>query len=214
MSCTRVFIVDDHKIFNQAMCSLLKEVQHLEVVGTAESGEEALLKLKEIVADVVLMDISMSGMDGMETTQKLKERAPEVKVILLTMHNQREYVERLKKTWADGYLLKDSGRTELLQAIETVVLGQTYYSPEIMDQLINEYRSPTATEQLPRLTRREKEILSLILDEFTSPQIAAKLYISEQTVLTHRKNLHRKFDVHNTAGLVKKSIQLGFESGG
>lgn len=204
-----VFIADDHQIFNDAMRTLLNEQEHITVVDSATNGKDTLEKIRTLEIDLIIMDINMEPIDGLTATKTIKTDLPHIKVLLLTMHNQPAYIEQLKHTPADGYILKDAGKSELMKAIETIMNGQPYYSPVVVHQLLNQYRKESSESGELRLTTREKEVLQLILNEKTTRQIAEQLYISEQTVLTHRKNLHRKFDVHNTAGLVKKAIQMG-----
>lgn len=205
----KIAIADDHQMMIDGIKSLLKQEKNMTVIGEALNGEEMLKVIERKKADVVLMDVRMPVMDGMEATQLISQRFPDVKVLMLTMYNSREYIEKLIKSGAAGYILKNTGKQELITAIETVYRGEQYYSREVTERFMESFQKKKKVySDIPiELTGREKDVLKLIAQEFTTQEIADKLCISHHTVETHRKNLISKLNVRNTAGLVKYAIQ-------
>lgn len=208
----RILIADDHHMFLDGLKSLLKPIQRFSVVGEADNGQEVLNFLEKNEVDVVLLDMNMPIMDGLKTLKIIKEKHTSVKVIMLTMFDTREYIEKLLKAGADGYILKNTGKSELTLGIETVMKGESFFSKEVTERIMEglqgkkvEHNSNVPIE----LTDREKEVLLLIVKEFTTIEIGEKLFISPNTVETHRKNLISKLNVRNLAGLVKYAIQSG-----
>lgn len=208
----KVLIADDHKVFRDGIESILEDVDGMEVVAQAEDGRVVLEKLKTITPDIILMDISMGGANGIETTQIVKKNYPKIKVLVLSMHEETDYIVKMLEAGASGYLLKDAGSIEMIKAIQEISTGGTYYSQQvsaaIVSHLTNANKKKDKQKDIP-LTRRETEILELITNEYTNPEIAEKLFISIRTVDTHRRNLLDKLDVKNTAGLVKYAIKHG-----
>jgi len=205
----KVLVVDDHRIVLDGLCSLINDAKGFRCVGTLENGQHALDRLKLIKADVVLMDIDMPVMDGIEATTRIKRTMPDVKVISLTHHNERAMVQRLLDCGSDGYVLKNIDRDGLLTAIRKVMKGQKYFSEEVTRKLA-EREVVTAPSGAPaELTERETEILRLICEGLSSKQIGEKLFISPRTVDTHRTNLMNKLDIHNVAGLIRFAFQNG-----
>ncbi len=208
----RVMIADDHKVFREGIVSILQHNADVEVVAEAADGRQVLEQLKDRPVDVILMDITMGDTNGIDTTRKLKSQYPAVKVLVLSMHSESSYIVKMLEAGASGYLLKDAGSSELITAIKTIAAGDSYYSRQVSDTLIENLTrggkiSPAKTG-VP-LTRRELEVLRLIAEEYSNPEIAEKLYISIRTVDTHRRNLLEKLGVKNTAGLVKYAIKHG-----
>lgn len=205
----KIAIADDHQMMIDGIKSLLKQEKNMTVIGEALNGEELLKVIEKKKADVVLMDVRMPVMDGIEATQLITQRFPDVKVLMLTMYNSREYIEKLIKSGAAGYILKNTGKQELISAIETIYRGEHYYSREVTERFMESFQKQKKVySDIPiELTGREKDVLKLIAQEFTTQEIADKLFISHHTVETHRKNLISKLNVRNTAGLVKYAIQ-------
>ena len=215
MEPIQIIIADDHQMFTEGLISLLSSEPSLQVVGSAANGVELMEKLAHTPAHLVLMDINMPEMNGLEATKAMAEQFPDTKVLMLTMMNDPKLIEQLISAGAHGYILKNTGKEELLKAIQTIISGSNYYSQEVTNSFMESFRKkktkPTAkSAAIPvQLTRREKEVLKLIVQELTASEIADKLFISQNTVDTHRKNLLSKLDVRNTAGLVKYALQNG-----
>ncbi len=210
----KIIICDDHQIFVEGLKALIKDSDKVTMIGEASNGEE-LLELEKLKdADVVLMDIFMPKINGIEATQKLKVIYPDIKVLGLTMVEEAKQISDMIKAGASGYLLKTSGRDELVQAIIKVHAGERYLSNEVsiklLDRMLNNNEPlQELTERNPPITKREHEIIQLIAQELTNEEIARKLNNSPMTIITHRKNLLRKLNVKNTAGLVRYAVQHG-----
>ncbi|MCF8256028.1 MAG: response regulator transcription factor [Flavobacteriales bacterium] len=205
----KVMVVDDHRIVLDGLCSMLEDAQGFRCVATLENGQAALDRLKLIKVDVVLMDIDMPVMDGIEATIRIKRTMPDVKVISLTHHNERAMVQRLMDCGSDGYMLKNIDRDGLLDGIRKVIKGQRYFSEEVTRKLA-EREVHTASSGAPaELTEREAEILRHICEGLSSKQIGEMIFISPRTVDTHRTNLMNKLDIHNVAGLIRFAFQNG-----
>ena len=204
----KLFIVDDHQIFIDGIKYLLYDISDIEIIGDANNGKLALEKLKETYADIILMDIGMPDLNGIETTNIISEKYPVIKIIALTMYDDHNRVVKMLKAGAKGYVLKDTTKKELIQAIQTVANGGVYYSDKI---IVNTMQNISGQNENPlsKLTIREIEIIKLIIKTLTNKEIAEKLSISELTVNTHRKNAMRKLVIKNTAGLVKFAIEHG-----
>jgi DNA-binding NarL/FixJ family response regulator len=202
----RVFIVDDHPVVIEGIHSLLKNEKDIEWAGHAMNAESCLGYFINNTANVVLMDISMPGMDGIELCASLNEKYPGVYILGLSTFNQGLYIKKMMENGASGYILKNSSKEELLEAIHTVSNGGIYFSGETGEAL-KEYQRSSALK-LPEISPREKEILGLIAEGYTNPQIAEKIFLSPFTVDSHRKNLLAKFGVKNTAALIKTAAQL------
>lgn len=207
----RVLIVDDHHLVRAGIAALLKNLKDIEVVGEAGSGLGALSKLKQLKPDVVLMDISMPEMDGLEATERVMEAEPGTKVLALTQYEQEEYVRRIMRAGARGYVLKSSLADELMTAIRAVHRGETFFTPSISKLMVQSYVKHAAGQltkkETVELTDREREILRLIAQGHTNQQIAKKLYISVRTVEFHRANLVQKVGTNDVATLTKYAIQ-------
>lgn len=208
----RLLIADDHQVLRDGLKAMLTNHRELEVVAEASNGMEVLEALEKHEVDIVLLDINMPILDGVETCKKLKKLHPFVKVLALTMYDEGTLISRMVKNGAKGYILKNTGKEKLVDAIKTVQNGDTYFSEGVKDALINSMiveKGKSTSSYMPNLTRREKEIIKLIVNEQTTAEIAEQLFISEKTVETHRKNLLQKLNVRNTAGLVRVVLEKG-----
>jgi DNA-binding NarL/FixJ family response regulator len=215
----RVFLVDDHEIIRDGIKSLIGSYDPIAVVGEAGSGIEAIDKLKLVEADVVLMDIQMPVLNGMETAEQLLKDSPNLKIIALSMHNEEAYILKMLQIGSMGYLLKESGRDELIRGIETVNGGEQYLSNMVSMKLINSLieksivpftaNNSDAAAPAKMFTKREFEVLKLLTIGATSQQISDQLSISRRTVDTHRRNLFQKARVKNSAGLVNFAFENG-----
>lgn len=212
----KVLIVDDHQIIIDGIKSLLKDQYGIRVVGEAGNGKEAIDALSLIGADVVLMDIDMPVLNGIEATRKIKSGPASARVIILTMHNEAGLVKTLISAGADGYMLKNSDQHELVDAIRKVASGQSYFSPEVTLSLLHKSaHKPEFSEPAnlaADLTSREIEVLKLIALGHSNREIGESLFISHRTVDTHRTNLMKKIGVNNIAGLIRYAIKQGFIS--
>ncbi|GHC49618.1 response regulator [Ulvibacter litoralis] len=206
----RVFIVDDHKMVIEGMQLLLQNEDDIKVIGTALSGEIALEKIPEAAPDVVLLDINLPGINGIDTCKQLIKTNPDLKIIAISMHKESSLIKMMLSNGAKGYVLKNAGQEEVIEAIKTVFNGKMYLDQAVNDIVINSVASNAAAKAnnpFPTLSRREKEVLQLILDEYTTQEIADKLFISFGTVETHRRNMLIKTGVRNTAGLVRVAFE-------
>jgi DNA-binding NarL/FixJ family response regulator len=212
MEKIKVVIADDHKIIRVGLRALLEGTDEVEVVGEAENGPQVLEIIKNTITDVVLMDIDMGRSSGTETTRKMKESFPDVRVLALTMHEEQDHIIRMLEAGANGYLLKNTGADELLAALHAVVHGDSYFSNAVSATLLKalthlQEKSRQKPDNDIPLSQREIEVLKLIAQESTNSEIAEKLFISIRTVDTHRRNILEKLQVKNTAGLVKYAIE-------
>jgi len=205
---TRLIIADDHQMFIDGVKALLQDTKEIQVTGSANNGRELLEKMGDTEADIVLMDIGMPELDGIETTQIISLKYPQIKIIALTMYDDYNKITKMLKAGASGYVLKNTSKKELIEAILIVAGGGVYYSDKV---IINAMQTISAENGPPvsKLTEREIEIIKLIVKSLTNKQIADELSISELTVNTHRKNAMRKLSIKNTAGLVKFAIEQG-----
>ena len=200
----KIFIVDDHIVVIEGINALLHNEPAVVVVGYATSAAQCLQFFTAKTADVILMDISMPGMDGIELCKIIREKYPGIMVLALSTFDQGAYVRRMMENGASGYLLKNAGKQELINAIHLVAKGGNYLSHDASQNLKQETQKQ---KSFPRLTKREKEVLALIVAGMTNAQIGQQLFISPDTVDSHRKNLHLKLNVNNTAMLVKFAIE-------
>jgi DNA-binding NarL/FixJ family response regulator len=188
-------------------------------VGEASDGEEAVQLARERKHDVMLMDISMPGVDGIEATGRILKEQPDACIVILSVHEDEEYVKQILKAGARGYVLKNAGRKEIAEAIRSALSGERFFSPDISRLIVDGYirqtaETPPAPQAIPRteenrLSKRELEILGYIASGFTNREIADKLFLSFRTINTHRTNIMQKLDIHDTAGLVRHAISLG-----
>jgi DNA-binding NarL/FixJ family response regulator len=200
----RVLLADDHAILTEGLHALLSYYDDVEVVGEARDGAEAVARVGELRPDVVLMDIAMPGMSGIEATRLIREQCPQTRVLVLSQHGERQYVLALLQAGASGYILKRALGSELITALRTVASGEVFLCPSVSTTVAEEMYRPGES-----LTPRELEILQHIVRGETSPQIAAGLALSVKTVEWHRNNLMSKLGVHNAAELVYFALQHG-----
>lgn len=199
----RVYIVDDHLLVQEGIKALLQNEETLKFVGSADTAEKCLSFFCEQMADVILMDISLPKMDGIELCSILSSKFPDLKILALSTHNQGTYIRKMIENGAVGYLFKNANKGEIVKAITTVSRGEKYLTQDAETSLRNE---KLLQSQIPKLTKREKEVLQLVVGGFTNNEIADKLFISGDTVDSHRKNLHTKLNVRNTAQLIKSAL--------
>jgi len=210
-----IVLADDHVMFRQGLKRILEESPDLEVVGEVDCGLELLKLLQKLVPDLIILDISMPNLRGIEAIHEIRIVHPDVKVLILTMHKDKEYFYQAISAGADGYLLKEDADTELSSAIETIRHGRFYISPllseELTDDWIQTWRGKSKLPiQLESLTIREREVLKLIAEGKSSKEIGELLFISVRTVERHRANIMEKLNLKKTADLVKYAIQKGY----
>lgn len=201
----RVFIVDDHPVVIEGIHSLLQNESGIEWAGHAMNAQSCLGFFMTNTADVVLMDISMPGMDGVDLCSVMKDKYPGIMILGLSTFNQGLYIKRMMENGASGYILKNSSKEDLVSAIEAVYGGAIFFSGEAGEAL-QEYQKSSRTD-MPVLSNKEKEILALIAEGYTNPQIAEKIFLSQFTINSHRKNLLAKLNVKNTTTLIKFAIE-------
>ncbi|EIT7142912.1 response regulator transcription factor [Vibrio vulnificus] len=204
----RVVIVDDHQVVLDGFMARLEMEPEIEVVGTASNGLEALDVVKQQKPDVVLMDISMPILNGIEATRMIKAEWPEAKILMLTMHDNREYIMKVMQEGAVGYMLKEISAEKMVQAIKTVNQGSTYFCESVTQTLFTQVIVPAAQRPNP-LSRREEAVLRLVAQGHSSKKIATLLEISYRTVETHRHNIKHKLDLNSTAELAKYALEQG-----
>jgi DNA-binding NarL/FixJ family response regulator len=212
----KVFLADDHAVVRDGMTALLEAEQDIQVVGSASNGQQAVQKIKQIQPDVVVMDIAMPKLNGIDATRQISESCPAVKVIMLSMHDSSEHIYQALKAGAKGYLLKESAGKEVAIAVREVRAGRRYLSKRIQTMVIEGYISHQGAipEKSPidKLSDRERQILQLVVEGKSSTQIAKVLPLSPKTVATYRSRLMDKLDIHDIPGLVKFAIQHGLTS--
>jgi DNA-binding NarL/FixJ family response regulator len=208
MSKIKLLVADDHAILRDGIVSLLQSTKEFAVTGTAANGYEVLELISKHDFDVCLLDINMPGLDGIETAKLVKQRNPAIKIIMLTTYNDREIISELVHIGVAGYLLKNSDKQELTDAVLKVMKGRHYFSEEV-ENIILAGLSEKKNAEVVTLTERELEIMQLLAKEYTNDKIAATLHISYRTVETHRKNMMQKTKAHNLAGLIKYAYSKG-----
>jgi two-component system, NarL family, response regulator NreC len=219
MPKVRIALADDHDVVRSGLRALLRTSADFSVVGEAGDGEEAVRLAEKVKPDVILMDISMPNLDGIAATKVIKERFPEVKVVILTVHEDEEYAFQILRAGASGYVLKNASKKDIFKAIESAVSGERFFSPGISNIIVEGFikraneqpqkdQPPQASSNQP-LTKRETEVLKYIALGNTNRQIADALFLSFRTVNTHRANIMQKLDIHETAGLVRYAISMG-----
>ncbi len=213
MEKIKILVVDDHALMRDGIGALLGLHDDIEIVGEASEGKEAIKKARELAPDVIIMDIAMPGMDGLEATRRIGKKIPKMKVLVLTQHDNREYILSAIKAGAAGYVPKRALGSELIAAIRTVYQGDSFLYPSAAAALIEDYlQQAKGEEPYDRLTAREREILKLIAEGHTSRKIAAILIISLKTVLGHRAKIMEKLDIHNRTELIKYAMRKGLVS--
>ena len=222
MKHIRVVLVDDHTLVRAGMRALLDQMPGIDVVAEAADGRAALRLLSVAQPDVVIMDIAMRGLNGLEATSQMKKHAPQVQIIMLSMHANEEYVTQALHAGAVGYLPKDTATTELEVAVRAVARGEAYLSPVVSKHVIRDYLQRVSSHESEgrhcavslgdSLTTRQREILQLIAEGYTTKEIAETLHLSMKTIETHRAQLMDRLDIHNIAGLVRYAIRTGLVS--
>lgn len=207
----KIAIADDHQMFTDGLLSLLKDEKDIKIVGTASNGTEIIELSNKTSPDIILMDINMPGVDGVTAAKDILNNHPDMAIIMLSMHNREDLVNEVVQMGAKGYILKNTGKSELLEAIDKVFSGGSYYSTEVTETIIQSLKGgkKPAEKEKVKLTTRELEVLHLICEENTTQQIADILFLSPHTIETHRKNLISKLGVKGSTGLVKYALQNG-----
>lgn len=205
-----VIIADDHQMFIDGMKLLLEKEPSISVVGEALNGKLLLELLEERKADIVMVDINMPVIDGIEVTKIICRKYPDIKVLILTMYNTKQYIAGMIAAGASGYILKNTGQEELIDAIKAIYNGDQYFSDEVTSKVMESFRrKETKMDTHPELTAREKEVLKLLADDLTGIEIGKRLNISHHTVDAHRRNMLSKFNVRTTVGLVRLAMERG-----
>lgn len=209
----KIIIVDDHPIFIDGLSNMLSNVANIEIVGSANNGQQLLDLLEIQEVDVILLDINMPIMDGLEAAKIITQKHKEIKLLMLSMYDENKFVKEAIEIGAKGYILKNIEKTALVNAIEIVAGGRVYFDPEIQEKMMQVLQSPSdnkaAQELIDQITTREKEVLQQIALGMTSIEIGKKLFISKNTVETHRKNLLMKLNAKNTPTLLKIAYEIG-----
>lgn len=210
----RVLLVDDHQLFSNGIRALLEAHPDLEIAGEVSDGRSGVTASRDAAPDVVLMDLSMPDLNGVEATRQIRANQAGVKVLCLSMHSEPQFVQAAIGAGAAGYLLKDCALDELVRAIRSVAAGQAYLSPEVTGPVLESYRTEASGDgsAFALLTEREREVLQLIAEGHPTREIAERLFLSRKTVATHREHLMRKLDIHTVAGLTKYAIREGLTS--
>jgi len=209
MSKIRVLIVDDHALLREGICALLALQDDIGIVGEAADGREAVDKARQLEPDVILMDVAMPLMDGLEATRRIRKENPKAKILILTQYDNKEYVLSSIKSGASGCVPKRAVASELVSAIRAVHRGDSFLYPSVTKFLVEDYLQRVEEDPYDQLTAREREILKLVAEGRTSREIAGLLSVSVKTVLGHRTNLMEKLGIHNRTELIKYAIRKG-----
>jgi DNA-binding NarL/FixJ family response regulator len=208
----RVLLVDDHAIIREGLRSLLEKQPEMEVVADTDDGRKAFDLVRELLPDIIIMDITMPGLNGIEATRRIVDEFPAVKVIALSIHSKRRYVADMLSAGAAGYILKECLFDELVQAIKAVAAGGRYLSPRIADVVVSDYvKRLSATADLPfeALKTREREVLQLVAEGKSTKQIALYLHLSSKTIEANRRQIMEKLNIHSVAELTKYAVREG-----
>ena len=209
----KILVADDHPVVRRGLQTCLARQPRLKIVGEAADGDEALRKARELLPHVVLMDISMPGMNGLAVTEVLRKEAPQIKVLVLSVHNNKEYIFRVIQAGAHGYVSKEAPPEELVRAIETLHAGEPFFSEDIARAALSEFvTSGGKKEPFAQLTIREREVLVQIAEGKSNKEIADRLGIGVRTIETHRERIMRRLNIHSVAGLTKYAIANGLVS--
>ncbi|MGH7258806.1 MAG: response regulator [Nitrospiraceae bacterium] len=214
MNTIRVLLADDHRLMRAGLRALLKSLELVQVVAEAGDGHEAIQLAEQHQPDIVIMDIGMPGLNGLEAAAKMVKLTPAPRIIMLSMHANEEYVRRSLQAGAAGYLLKGAEPAELELAIKAVMRGETYLAPAVSKQVVQNYLHPRELKTSPfqELTPRQREVLQMVAEGHSTKDIAQKLNLSAKTVDTHRTELMQRLDIHDIAGLVRYAIRIGLIS--
>lgn len=207
----KVILADDHQILLDGIKAILVQDPELEVVGTACNGLQVLELLKKQSADVLLLDLMMPVMDGLETTMHVKKQFPKVNVLILTTNDEGSIITSIFKRGATGYLLKNASQDILIKGIKDAAIGKKVLSPHLTTKMIESLMEPSKPQkgEIPKITKRELEVIKLIAKEYTTQQIADELFVSTNTVATHKRNLFVKMDIKNSVGMIRKASDWG-----
>jgi two-component system response regulator NreC len=212
----KIVLADDHQVVRKGLKALLSVESDFQVIGEAGDGLETLKLVEELQPEILVLDLMMAGINGLEVTRQLNKKNPAIGIVILSMHSNEAYVLEALRSGAKAYILKESPPEELIHAIKEVYSGRRYLSSPLTERAIEAYTQRTETKSMEpydQLTTREREILQLTAQGATNAEIASRLYISPRTVETHRTNLMRKLDLHNHAQLIQFAIQLGIIPG-
>jgi DNA-binding NarL/FixJ family response regulator len=210
----RVILAEDHDIVREGLQSLFKDDEDIKIVGEASNGQVLIDLLQTTPADIVLMDINMPVMNGLEATKYISKNHKKIKVLVLSMMDHPGYLKQMLEAGAEGYVLKSAGKEELLMAIKTVFMGKTFISPEVSQKAAAADSKELESKKLVKLTKRELQVLELLAEGLTNKEIAEKIYLSKRTVETHRKNLIDKTNSKNSSALIRYAIVNGIIKGG
>ncbi len=208
----KVLLVDDHAIIREGLRSLLEKQPEMEVIADTDDGRKSIELVQELLPDIVIMDITMPGLNGIEATRQITTESPDVKVIALSIHSKRRFVADMLSAGATGYILKECLFDELIQAIKTVAAGGRYLSPRITDIVVSDYvkrLSAAADSPFEALTTREREVLQLVAEGKSTKQIALELHVSTKTIEANRRQIMEKLDIHSVAELTKYAVREG-----
>lgn len=211
----RVILVDDHQIMLQGLRALLDKQPDMEVIAEAGEGRTALRLARDLMPDVIILDVAMPDLNGMETARMITSEMPTIKIIALSMHSDRRFVVEMLKAGASGYLLKDCALEDLVRAIRVVMANQTYLSPEVAGTVVDEYVRKSSDGDLSAfsvLTAREREVLQLLAEGLSTKNIAAHLHVSIKTIETHRQHIMEKINTRSIADLIKYAVREGLTS--
>ncbi|MCB1886063.1 MAG: response regulator transcription factor [Rhodocyclaceae bacterium] len=214
MNRRRIMIIDDHRILREGLRRLIGDDPAYEVIAEADNGRDAIRLARQLEPDMILMDVAMSGMNGIDATRQIVAQQPDIRVLGLSMHSDSRFVRQMLEAGARGYLLKENAFDEILTALRALADGKVYVSPQASGSLLQDMASgqpPEATEATP-LTARERETLQLIAEGHSTVQIAERLFVSAKTVESHRKKIMDKLDLHSVAELTKYAIRHGLTS--
>jgi two-component system, NarL family, response regulator NreC len=209
----RILIADDHALVREGIVAFLKLCDDVEVVGEASDGIEALEKASKLHPDIIIMDVNMPKLGGLETTIEVKRLHPDIKILVLTQYEDKEYIMRFLKAGVSGYLLKKAVGSDLITALKAIGRGEVYLYSAIATEVVSRYlhgdKAADQEEPYEKLTEREKQVLKLVAEGFTHKEVADMLNISAKTVIAHQTNIGEKLGIHNRAGLIKFAIQKG-----
>jgi two-component system nitrate/nitrite response regulator NarL len=211
----KVLLADDHPVVRKGIHGWLAGIEHVQVLGEAVNGQEAITKTKELSPDIILMDLDMPKMGGLEATRVIRKEFPNTRVLILSMHTDKAVVLQIIQSGAQGYVLKDAPPADLLRAIESVDHNEPFFSPDINQIVLNQYLAETGAEQAPtaaKLTKREREVLAMVAEGRSNKEMADKMGVGVRTVETHRERMMAKLKIHSVAGLTKFAIANGIVS--
>ena len=212
---TRLLLTDDHKMMRDGLRLVIGKQRNMEVIGESEDGQETVRMAKKLYPDVIVMDVAMPNLNGIEATRQITAARKNTKVIALSAHSDRRFITEMLKAGASGYLLKHSASEELIEAIRVVIRGRTYLSPEISGTVVDEYRRTVPEDDgsaFSKLTEREREVLQLLTEGKTRKEIAGSLYLSVKTIGTHIEHIMEKLNIHSIPELTKYAIREGLTS--